>query len=122
MADLEVQTSAALASAEKGHYVSARAELNGAIAILNAMDRRMLLTDELIRKAVDAYDAERCRAHGWSVDVAGMSEPNKRAIAPLIAAAIRAALEEIDNATTRDTELTLEYWQNELSRRFNRVK
>jgi hypothetical protein len=50
----------------------------------------MLLTDELIRKAVDAYDAERCRTHGH-----GMSETNKRSIAPMIAAAIRAVFDEL---------------------------
>jgi hypothetical protein len=55
----------------------------------------MLLTDELIRKAVDAYDAERCRTHGHSVKDGGMSEMNKRSIAPMIAAAIRAVFDEL---------------------------
>jgi hypothetical protein len=50
----------------------------------------MLLTNELIRKAVDAYDAERCRIHGHS----GLSETDKRSIAPMIAAAIRAVLDD----------------------------
>ncbi len=54
-----------------------------------------LLTDELIRKAVDAYDAERCRTHGISAEHWGMSETNKRSIAPMIAAAIRAVFEEL---------------------------
>jgi hypothetical protein len=56
----------------------------------------MLLTNELLRKAVDAYDAARCRIHGQTVEDAGMSETNKQSIAPMIAAAIRAVLAATD--------------------------
>ncbi len=55
----------------------------------------MLLTNELIRKAVDAYDAERCRTHNQTIEVAGMSETNKRSISPMIAAALRAVFDEL---------------------------
>jgi hypothetical protein len=56
----------------------------------------MLLTNEMIRKAVDAYDEARCRINGESIEVGGMSETNKREIAPMIEAAIRAVLGDLN--------------------------
>ena len=43
-------------------------------------------------QAVDAYDAARLAFHGESPDIDGMSETNKRFIAPMIQAAIDAYL------------------------------
>jgi hypothetical protein len=50
-----------------------------------------MITDEIVRQAADAYDAARCRSHGQSVEVAGMSEKNKEFIAPMIRAALEVA-------------------------------
>jgi len=52
------------------------------------------LSDDQVRRAVDAYDAARCAHHGQPVERAGMSDQNKKSIAPLIRAAIEAALAE----------------------------
>ena len=45
---------------------------------------------EAIMLAVDAYDAARLAHHGQSIALGGMSETNKRSIAPMIQAAIDA--------------------------------
>lgn len=43
-----------------------------------------------LEAAVDAYDAARCKTHGQDVAKHGMSDTNKRTIAPMIGAAIAA--------------------------------
>jgi hypothetical protein len=52
------------------------------------------ITEDMITRAVDAYDAFRCKTHGVSEEVGGMSPANKYHIRPLFRAALEAALNE----------------------------
>lgn len=55
----------------------------------------MVITDEMVAAAVNAYDRERCR--GMNYEKCGMSSGNKASIAPMIRAAIEAALALADD-------------------------
>lgn len=51
------------------------------------------VTPEQVRAGVEAYDRARCESHGQPYDDrTAMSEQNKETIAPMIRAAIEAAL------------------------------
>lgn len=56
--------------------------------------------ERALRAAVDAYDTARLAVHGQSSDIGGMSDVNKRAIAPMIQAAIAAYEAAMKGGTT----------------------
>ncbi len=56
---------------------------------------------DLLRKAVDAYEAKYCEMHGQTIKDGGMSEENKRSIAPMIEAAILVVIKDIVEAALR---------------------